>query len=81
MKTAKKLVPLRDSVVVDITRGEKYYVGVCHELGVVTQGKTVADLKKNLREAIDLSLEDGDNLEYGMVEHPDIVLNLEQEEK
>jgi predicted RNase H-like HicB family nuclease len=45
-----------------IYRGEKYYVGECMEISVVTQGKTVDETISNLREAISLHLE-GENLE------------------
>ncbi|MDO8581875.1 MAG: type II toxin-antitoxin system HicB family antitoxin [bacterium] len=36
----------------------EYFVSRCTELGVVSQGKTIDEAQKNLREAIDLYLED-----------------------
>lgn len=36
----------------------KWHVAQCVELGVASQGKTVAEAKKNLREAVELYLED-----------------------
>jgi len=36
----------------------KWYVAQCVELGVVSQGKTPAEAKKNLKEAVGLYLED-----------------------
>lgn len=38
-------------------KGEKYIVARCPELGVTTQGKTMVDAKKNLKEAVELHLE------------------------
>lgn len=37
---------------------EKWYVGRCLELGVTTQGRTISSAKKNLKEAVELFLED-----------------------
>jgi predicted RNase H-like HicB family nuclease len=45
-----------------IYRGEKYYIGECVEISVVTQGRTIDETISNLREAISLHLE-GENLE------------------
>lgn len=42
---------------VKIWKGEKYYVATVKELGVVTQGKTYNEAKKNLKEAIESHLE------------------------
>jgi len=36
----------------------KWYVARCVELGVVSQGKTIEDAQKNLKEAVELYLED-----------------------
>ncbi|MBU1614649.1 type II toxin-antitoxin system HicB family antitoxin [bacterium] len=41
-----------------ITKGEKFYVAKCLELGVVSQGKTIEEAKANIKEAVDLYLED-----------------------
>ncbi len=41
-----------------ITKGQVAYVAYCQELGVASQGKTRADALKNLREAVDLYLEE-----------------------
>lgn len=41
-----------------ITKEGKWLVARCVELGVVNQGKTIKDAQKNLKEAVELSLED-----------------------
>lgn len=49
---------------VRITKGEKYYVAECLDLPVVTQAKTLDELKENLEEAIALHLEGEDFSEF-----------------
>jgi predicted RNase H-like HicB family nuclease len=41
-----------------ITKENKWYVSNCIELGVVSQGKTIEESQKNLKEAVELYLED-----------------------
>ena len=41
-----------------IIKEGKWYVIRCLELGVVSQGKTIEDSQKNLKEAVELYLED-----------------------
>ena len=36
----------------------RWYVGQCVELGITSQGRTVLSAKKNLKEAVELFLED-----------------------
>jgi len=46
-----------------ITKEEDWYVAHCVELGVVSQGKSIEQAQKNLKEAVELYLEsfgDGD---------------------
>ncbi len=35
-----------------ITKGEKWYVAHCMELGVVSQGKAIEETQANLKEAV-----------------------------
>lgn len=41
-----------------INKEKKWYVAHCVELGVTSQGKTIKDAQKNLKEAVELYLED-----------------------
>ena len=41
-----------------ITKEDKWYVARCVELGVVSQGKTIEGAQENLKEAVELYLED-----------------------
>lgn len=41
-----------------ITKEGKWHVARCIELGVVSQGKTIEEAQKNLKEAVELYLED-----------------------
>lgn len=66
-----------------ITREGELYVAVCPELDIASQGKTVEEALENLKEAIELYLEDDDaevperrmmpivtSIEVGRVEAP-----------
>ena len=41
-----------------VFQGEKFWVAKCVELGVVSQGETQGKAEKNLKEAVELFLED-----------------------
>ena len=62
---------------VRITKGESYYVAECLDLPVVTQGKTLDELKANLEEAIALHLEDEDLSEYEIDPRPSVLASFE----
>ena len=71
--------PLKHTIKAVISRGESQYVAECLEVNVVTQGNTLDDVVKNLREAVALHLE-GENLaELGFVQNPALVITLEVE--
>jgi predicted RNase H-like HicB family nuclease len=62
-----------------IYKGDKYYVAECLDLPVVTQAKSLDELTENVREAIQLHLEDEDLSEYGLTEDPPLLASLELE--
>jgi predicted RNase H-like HicB family nuclease len=62
---------------VRISKGESYYVAECLDLPVVTQGKTLDEVKMNLEEAIALHLEDEDLSEYEIDPHPSVLASFE----
>jgi len=41
-----------------IRKGEKQFVALCQEVDVVSQGKTVDEALKNLKEAVELYVEE-----------------------
>lgn len=41
-----------------INKEKKWYVAHCIELGVASQGKTIEEAQENLKEAVELYLED-----------------------
>jgi predicted RNase H-like HicB family nuclease len=60
-----------------IAKGEHQYVASGVELPVVTQGPTLDELSKNIKEAVDLHLE-GENLdELGISERPSVLVDFE----
>ncbi len=64
---------------VHIFKGEQYYVAECHELPVVTQGKSLDELAANLQEALALHLEGEDLSEYDLVQQPSVLASFEIE--
>ena len=40
-----------------ISKEEKWYGALCVELGVVSQGQTIEEARKNLKEAVELYIE------------------------
>lgn len=60
-----------------IYKGDKYYIAQGVDLPVVTQGKTLDDLVKNLGEAVELEL-GGENLsDFDLAPEPSVLVNLE----
>lgn len=55
------------------------YVAECVGFPIITQGQTLDETVKNLREAIQLHLEGEDLDELGLVANPPLVLTMEME--
>lgn len=60
-----------------IHKGDKYYVAQGVDLPVVTQGKTLDDLVKNIKEAVELQLEGEDLSVFDLAPEPSVLINLE----
>jgi predicted RNase H-like HicB family nuclease len=58
---------------------ESGYVAECLSLAVVTQGATLDETVRNLREAIQLHLEGEDPQEMGLAPHPPLLVTMEME--
>ena len=61
---------MKKIIQVHVSKGEKFYVGECVDLPVVTQGATLDELASNLHEAITLHLEGEDLSELGLTPNP-----------
>lgn len=64
-----------------IARGDKYYVAQGVELPVVTQGKTLDELTRNIEEAVGLHLEGENPADFDLAPEPSILVNLELDTK
>jgi predicted RNase H-like HicB family nuclease len=62
-----------------IYKGDQYYVAEGLDLPVVTQGKTLDELAANLKEAVELHLEDEDVADFDLAPRPAILANFELE--
>ena len=68
---------MRRIIQVKVFKGEKYYVAECLDLPVVSQGKTLDEVVANIKEAIELHLEDEDLEELEILPDYSILINLE----
>jgi hypothetical protein len=62
-----------------ITKGEKYLIAQGVNLPVVTQGKTLDELVKNIEEAVELQLQGESLAEFGLSPRPSVLVNYELE--
>lgn len=60
-----------------INKENKWYVARCVELGVVSQGKTVESAQENLKEAVELYLEDKPKSKKYSMKVPALISTLE----
>lgn len=63
-----------------IYKGDKYYIAQCVDLPVITQAKTLDALAKNIKEAVELHLEDENLSDFDLEKHPSILANVELSE-
>ncbi len=69
---------LQQTIKAVIRRGEEGgYVAECVEVAVVTQGHTIDETVQNLREAVALHLEGESPMEFGLREHPTLLVTME----
>jgi predicted RNase H-like HicB family nuclease len=68
---------MRRIIQAHIYRGDSQFVAECVDLPVVTQGKTLDQVAKNLREAIALHLEGEDPAQFGLAENASILASIE----
>ena len=68
---------LRDTVHAVVVRDGEWYVADCAEIAVVTQGHTLDETIRNLREAIALHLEGDEAASLGITASPRLVVTLE----
>jgi len=54
-----------------------YYVGVARDFPIVTQGKTIDELVKNIQEATELYFEDEPQEETMISKNPSLFINFE----
>ncbi|MDO8490128.1 MAG: type II toxin-antitoxin system HicB family antitoxin [bacterium] len=60
-----------------ISKGDKQYIAECIDLSIITQGRTLDEVAINIKEAVDLHLEDENNEEYGLAKQPAVLVNFE----
>jgi predicted RNase H-like HicB family nuclease len=73
IRRMKRIIQVR------IFRDDKYYVAECFDLPVVTQGATLDELMKNVKEAIALQLEGENPADFGLAPNASILASYELE--
>ena len=69
---------LQDTIKAVIRPGEESgYVAECVEIPVVTQGSTLDEVTRNLREAVALHLADEDLAKLGLAPNPTVVVTTQ----
>lgn len=68
---------VRDPIHAVVHRSDGRYVAECLEVAVVTQGRTVDEVLRNLREAVALHLEGEDARALGVAERPRLSVTYE----
>ncbi len=67
---------MKNIIYVQIYKGENAYVAEGLNLPVVTQGKNLDEVVKNLKEAIELHLEGEDLSVFDFAKQPEVVVNF-----
>lgn len=72
-------VDMKHIIQFKIYKGENRYVGECVDLPIVTQGDTIDEVTANIKEALDLHLQDEDLVQLDIAPHPSVLVNFELE--
>ncbi len=70
---------MKKIIQVHIFKGDEQYVAECLDLPVVTQGKTLDELARNLQEALALHLEGEDLAQFDLAPNPSVLASFELE--
>lgn len=68
---------LKDTIHAVVSRSDEFYVAECLEVAVVTQGRTLDQTMANLREALDLHLDEEERRAAGVAASPRIAVTFE----
>ncbi|MDP2690892.1 MAG: type II toxin-antitoxin system HicB family antitoxin [bacterium] len=60
-----------------INQEKKWFVAHCVELGVVSQGKSLEEAQKNLKEAVELYLEDSPEVQKQLPQKNPLITTLD----
>lgn len=68
---------MRTIIHFNISKGDKYYIGECSELPIITQGKTLDETVANIKEAFSLYIEEENLEDLDISPAPVISINLD----
>ena len=64
--------PQLQTVTMFVTKEDDHYLARAKGLSIFTEAATLDELKRNIREAVELHLEDGEHKQYGLPAKPAI---------
>ncbi|MDD5311923.1 MAG: type II toxin-antitoxin system HicB family antitoxin [Dehalococcoidia bacterium] len=70
---------MHHSIKAFVYKGDNHYIAECHEIAVVTQGKTLDETIANLKEAVALHLEGENPADFDLAPNPSLLVTLELE--
>ncbi|MGB9677314.1 MAG: type II toxin-antitoxin system HicB family antitoxin [Candidatus Ratteibacteria bacterium] len=71
---------MRKIILFKVYKGEKKYIGECFEFPIITEGDTIDEVCKNIKEATELFLEEENLEELGISQFPSIIIHIPVEE-
>ena len=69
------------TVTMVVTKEGDHYLARAKRLSIFTEATSLDELKRNIREAVELHLEDGEHKRYGLPPHPEIEVVYEFSER
>lgn len=72
-----KISAMKNIIQFHIYKGDSYYIAQGIDLPVITQGKTLDELVRNLKEAVELQLEGEDLADFDLSSRPSVLANFE----
>ena len=71
------MVGMRNIIQFVISKGKKYYVAQGIDFAIVTQGKTLDELVRNIKEAVEVHFHGTKPQSFGLTKNPSVLVNFE----
>ncbi len=71
---------IKKVILFKVYKGEKKYIGECLDFPIITEGNTIDEVCKNIKEATELYLENENLEKLEISPNPSIIINIAVEE-